>query len=81
MVLSIHTVLACLGLTMIGGLLGWSLWRLARWLGFIPIKRKKRHLPRARTNEGVGSNQYPLLPKAKGTLSRQALYSARKHRD
>ena len=84
---TIHIIQDLMGLLVGTAFLGWALWRLAIWFGIISYKRTKGKASTRRADRTekkyVNGELSPSTGKKRGagTLSRQALYSARKHRD
>lgn len=81
---TIHTIQDLVGVGVATTFLGWALWRLAILFGVISNKQTKgKASPKqARTEKKqVNGGRTPPTGKKRGagTLSRQALYSARKH--
>lgn len=71
---TIHTLQAVFGLLFMLVLLGWSLWRLAGWMGLITIKRAKVKFS---SKQGIGPTRENQI-KSTGTIAKKAYYSAKR---
>lgn len=80
-----HTLLDLMGVSVGLGLMGWCLYRLATLFGIVSVrKRAKKTGSKLTTDLSQQSGKKVSTNSQKRTaasISRQSLYSARKHRD